>query len=215
MIVIIVLALGKIRTYAKCVKKSFTRHYQVLHWPMVSLLQQRYRPACSKVCSQAWQGCDSVPQISRYQPPISPILAIFLEKAVFFSKDDFDNTEETLRKFSRFGIFNGWAFFVTGRFSSTYIHSNAKIDNQLLSIWSSTWTFHPSRVVPCVLESPRWNSIWFFLPHGLCCFGLDGNGKNKVKNLIIFIIQSNIFSASTWFPILTGHICSLGACVCF
>ena len=66
MIVIIVLALGKIRTYAKCVKKSFTRHYQVLHWPMVSLLQQRYRPACSKVCSQAWQVCDSVPQISRY-----------------------------------------------------------------------------------------------------------------------------------------------------
>ena len=43
------------------------------------------------------------------------ILAIFLEKAVFFSKDDFKNKEETLKKFSRFGILNGWAFFVTGR----------------------------------------------------------------------------------------------------
>ena len=34
---------------------------------------------------------------------------------MFFSKDDFENKEETLKKFSRFGILNGWAFFVTGR----------------------------------------------------------------------------------------------------
>ena len=39
MIVIIVLALGKLRSEVKCVKKTLTRHYQVLHWPMESLPQ--------------------------------------------------------------------------------------------------------------------------------------------------------------------------------
>ena len=44
---------------------------------------------------------------------------------MFFSKDDFENKEETLKKFSRFGILNGWAFFVTGRFFAS--HPNANI----------------------------------------------------------------------------------------
>ena len=76
---------------------------------------------------------------------------------MFFSKDDFDNTEETLRKFRRFGIFNGWAFFVTGRFSSTIfiqmqkLITNYSVFEALLGlfthlVWSLVFLNHPDEI---------------------------------------------------------------------
>jgi len=74
-------------------------------------------------------------QTSLLKSVFTSVAAIFLEKAVFFSKDDFDNTEETLRKFSRFGIFNGWAFFVTALLG-LFTHL----------VWSLVFLNHPDEI---------------------------------------------------------------------